>query len=228
LGGHEAGEVVHVDALHDDDDRTRAFVVKPGQEGVGEPLVGALPLGRGEGVERLQGIVDNDEVAAPSGENAPDRRGEAEAVPGGCDLALAVLASQAHARKGLPVPGRLHDGTEVVHELDRELLAVADADDALRRVVTEHERGQRHRGGDRLQGARGHVDDQPPDAPEPHLLEVPDEGADVPSLEEGYAGRERHGASADEACQVLAQDGIAKRARGDLVHHAPSSPREAF
>src|SRR5215204_7566506 len=72
LARHEAGEVVHVDALHDDDDPIRALVVEAREKGVGKPLVGRLALRLGEGVLRLQGIVDDDEVATAPGEWSAD------------------------------------------------------------------------------------------------------------------------------------------------------------
>ena len=76
LAGHEAGQVVHMDALHDDDDRAGAFVVEAGQQGVLEPLVGGVALGFGMGVVGLQRIVDNNQVAAAAGERAADRSGQ--------------------------------------------------------------------------------------------------------------------------------------------------------
>jgi len=50
LRGHKSRKVVHVDALHHQDDCAGALVVKSGQESVGVPLVRALALRRGEGV----------------------------------------------------------------------------------------------------------------------------------------------------------------------------------
>lgn len=40
LGEQESCQVVHMDALHDDDDGARSFVVEAGQQGVVEPLIG--------------------------------------------------------------------------------------------------------------------------------------------------------------------------------------------
>jgi hypothetical protein len=67
LAGHETGQVIHMDALHDDDDRAGAFVVEAGQQGVLEPFVGRIALGLRRGVVGLQRIVDNDQVAAAAG-----------------------------------------------------------------------------------------------------------------------------------------------------------------
>jgi hypothetical protein len=76
LAGHEAGKVIHMDALHDDDDRAGAFVVEAGQQGALEPFVDRIALGFGMGVVRLQRIVDDNQVAAAAGERAADRSGQ--------------------------------------------------------------------------------------------------------------------------------------------------------
>src|SRR5215211_8312170 len=52
-------------------------------------------------------------------------------------------------------------------------------------------------GGDRLERARGHVDDEAADAPKPHLLQVPGDGVNVPGLEKGRARVEGGGGLAD-------------------------------
>src|SRR5207248_889910 len=64
-----ADEVVFVQPLHDDDDGAALLIVLPAVEGVVVPLVGGLPLRVGERLLRLQGIVDQDDIGAPSGQN---------------------------------------------------------------------------------------------------------------------------------------------------------------
>jgi len=44
LRHHVAGEIVLVQPVHDQDDRTAAGVVQPAVKGVVEPVVGCLPL----------------------------------------------------------------------------------------------------------------------------------------------------------------------------------------
>ena len=72
LVGDEAGEIVHVDALHDNDDRASPLVVKAGQQRILEPFVGRVALGLGIGVVRLQRIVNDDDVAAAPSQGAAD------------------------------------------------------------------------------------------------------------------------------------------------------------
>src|ERR1700758_4016842 len=72
LGQEKAGQVVDVDALHHDHDRARALVVKAGEQRIREPLIGCQPLCFRQGVVRLQRIVDDDDVAASTGQRAAD------------------------------------------------------------------------------------------------------------------------------------------------------------
>ena len=62
-----AREVIEVDALHDDDDAAVDLVVEAGQEGVPEPVVGALASAVRERVDGLERVVDDDEVASAAG-----------------------------------------------------------------------------------------------------------------------------------------------------------------
>ena len=73
LAGHEAGQVIHVDALHDDNDRPGALIVETRQQGVLEPFVGRIAPGLGIGIVGLQRIVDNDQIAAAASKRAADR-----------------------------------------------------------------------------------------------------------------------------------------------------------
>src|ERR1700733_4541671 len=49
LAGHEAGKIIDMDALHDDDDRAGAFVVETGQQSVLVPFVAGIAFGLGIG-----------------------------------------------------------------------------------------------------------------------------------------------------------------------------------
>ena len=60
-----------MNTLHDDHDRARALVVKAGEQRIREPLIGCQPLCFGQGVVRLQRIVDDDDVAASTAVNVP-------------------------------------------------------------------------------------------------------------------------------------------------------------
>jgi hypothetical protein len=82
LPEHVADEVVLVQPLHDDDDHATALVVESAVEGVDEPLVAGLPLSLGKRLLRLQGIVDQDDVGAASGQHTACRGGEPVSLAG--------------------------------------------------------------------------------------------------------------------------------------------------
>ena len=65
-----ADEVVFVQPLHDDDNRTRPLVIEPAVKGVGVPVIRGFALHVGDRLVRFQGIVDQDEVSAASGQHA--------------------------------------------------------------------------------------------------------------------------------------------------------------
>ena len=69
LGQHMADEVILVQPVHDQDNRTRPLVVQPAVEGVVEPLVRRPPLGLRQRLLRLQRIVDDDDVGAAAGQD---------------------------------------------------------------------------------------------------------------------------------------------------------------
>ena len=86
-----ASKIVRVQALHHHYDRAFGFVVKPRKKGAGEPLF--LRLTRAFRVRILwfERVVDNDQVAAATGQCATDRGGQARAAGGGHDFSFGVL-----------------------------------------------------------------------------------------------------------------------------------------
>jgi hypothetical protein len=69
-----AYEIVLVQALHDDHDRAPPLVIEAGIERAVKPFVSGDATGFQRGVAGLERIVDDDEIRAAAGENAPDRR----------------------------------------------------------------------------------------------------------------------------------------------------------
>ena len=89
---------------------------------------------------RLNRIVDDDDVAAPAGQRAPDRGSQAISAFPGAHLGLGILGLvDTGSRKGLFVPIGPHDRAAVIGELRRQIVAVADTDDLLGRVVPQQE-----------------------------------------------------------------------------------------
>ena len=65
-------------------------------------------------IVRLDGVVDDDEVAAATGEGAVDGHGEAIAAFRELDLCLCVLGADLSAGKDATIPVALDDGAEVI------------------------------------------------------------------------------------------------------------------
>ena len=101
-------------ALHNNQDGPPPFVIEPGDQCVLEPFIGAIALDLRIGVVRLQGVVDDNEVAATAGQSAADRSGQTKAAGGQFNLALRILLPDPHAGKEIPIPARFRDCTEVV------------------------------------------------------------------------------------------------------------------
>jgi hypothetical protein len=160
LAGHEAGKIIHVDALHDDDDGAGAFVVEAGQQGVLEPFVAGVAFGLGIGVVGLQGVVDNDHVATAAGQRAPDRGRESKSPCRQFNLALRIFLPNPRALEQRLIPGRLKDCAKIVRMLLGEIAGVRDTDDSASGVVAQDKGRKRNRRGHRFERARGHVDDQ--------------------------------------------------------------------
>ena len=68
-----ADEIVLVQAVHDQHDRTLLLVVEPAVEGMVKPLVGRPPLGLRQRLLGLRRIVDDDQVGAAPGQHFADR-----------------------------------------------------------------------------------------------------------------------------------------------------------
>jgi len=79
LRQHVANQIVLVQPVHDQHDRTLLLVVQPAVEHVVEPFVGALPVRFRQGLFGLQRVVDDD-VGTPPGQDAADRSGDPTAL----------------------------------------------------------------------------------------------------------------------------------------------------
>ena len=68
-----------------------ALVVKARQQGVIVPLIHSFSLAVRQSVDRLERIIDDDDVATTARQRAVDRCGKAKAVSGRGDLDLRIL-----------------------------------------------------------------------------------------------------------------------------------------
>src|SRR5258708_31498868 len=104
-----------MDALHDDDDRARALVVKTGEQRIREPLIGCGPLCFRQSVIRLERIIDDYDVSAATGQRATDRCRQAEPARGEFDLGLSDLEPpDPRVREGRSIPRRFEHCPELV------------------------------------------------------------------------------------------------------------------
>src|SRR5258708_1750890 len=84
-------KIVRMETLHHDDDRAFDFVVEARQQRIGIPLLERFSRALGLRILRLERIVDDEEIAATTGQSAADGGREARPSGGGHDLGLRVL-----------------------------------------------------------------------------------------------------------------------------------------
>ena len=155
-----ANEVVDVDSLHHDDRSGGLFIVCSGRQGVAVPFDHALAAHIGYRVGRLEGVVDDNEIAAAARQRPPNGRGIAPSPQRGMDFAVG-LPCQHHLWEDRLID-RIRDHTAKVVGVGLcQFGRVGNANHALRRVVAEIPGRQCDRSDDRFQMAGRHGDDQP-------------------------------------------------------------------
>lgn len=215
----KAGQIVDVDTLHDDDNRTGPLVIQARYDSVEEPLVGGYPLRFRQCIDGLEWNVDNDEIAAAAGQRAAGGGCKPKPPLGDLDLRLAVLVwPDAGVWKQGPVPWRGQNCPKVVGELVRQFARVTCAYDPMCRLLPEHKGRECHGGGDWFERAWRHVDDQPGDLATARALELIGEGVEKPAGDEGLIWRMGLKGLADKRPEILAQDGPQKRRIVGGVH----------
>jgi hypothetical protein len=142
---HVPDKVVLVQPLHDQDDAAVLLVIEPTEQAVVVPFVHRLALRIGERLIGLEGVIDNNDVAATAGQNATHGGGEAEALTGRHKFLDGLLLRRQTGGKKALVKGAGHHSPAVAGVLVREFLAVADTDDLGRRIMPEPPSRQRNR-----------------------------------------------------------------------------------
>ena len=203
LGKNVAGEIILVQALHDDDDRALFLVVEPRIEGRIEPVVGGGAAALRHRVDGFERVVDQDHIGAAAGEDAADRGREAEASGRRRELGERRAGRGEPGLKQLLVPVRGHDLPAVAGEFLRQVLGVGDVDDGEARVMAEEPRRQRDRGGERFQVPRRHVDDEPLHGARLHALELRRQDFGVPCRNEGLAAVQLGEGAHQEGIEIL-------------------------
>jgi hypothetical protein len=166
-----ADKIVLVKPLHNDDDGSLRFVVEPAEKGVVEPGVGRLPAGLGQGVVRLLRVVQNDDVGAPAGEDAANRRRKAPAPALGLEV-VHGLAPTKHIAKEGAVEGASHQPPAGRRQVVGQILSIAGADHLFGGLVAKEPRDEGDRHAMRLQMARRQIDNEALDLAAPHRLQL--------------------------------------------------------
>ena len=100
-------------------------------------------------------------------------------------------------------------------QFGRELVGIAHNDDPAARIVTEQPCNIGHRHGDRFQGPRRLVDQEPGDVAGLNPHQLVDDGVDMPVRQIGCTRQYGLEALPDKEAQVAPQEG---RQSGMLVH----------
>ncbi len=99
-----AGQIILVQAVHDQPDRAGELVVEPAVEGVVEPFVCRLALGLRQRLLGLQRVVDDDHVRTPPGQDAADRGRDAAALLGRLEFGHGLVPGCEARREEALVP----------------------------------------------------------------------------------------------------------------------------
>src|SRR3984893_7024417 len=75
-----ADQILHMQALHDDDDRAVLFVIEAGAERAAIELPNLAPFRLPQGIEGLDRIIDHDEIGTAAKDRPTDPRGIAVSV----------------------------------------------------------------------------------------------------------------------------------------------------
>src|SRR3984893_5851182 len=157
-------EIILVKSLHDNDDAALGLVVESAQQGVVIPFIDCLPPRFGQRLIGFEGIVDDDQIGAATGQPPADRGRHAGSLPCCCKIVHRLPLRQP-GREQRAIPAGRHDAPTVARELIGEVLAVARADDVRRRIMTKQPGGKGDRSTMRLEASRRQVDDETPDLP---------------------------------------------------------------
>ena len=160
---HMPHQVILVQPLHDKDDHSLLLMVEAAQQGVVKPLVDTLSLRFRQGFFGFEGIIDDDEIRTPAGQDSADRGCHTESLGYGREVVgRRLVAGEPSGRKKPLIEGAHHQCSAIPGKLISQILAIAGADDLGFWNVAEQKGGKGHAGTMGLEGARRQIDDQPP------------------------------------------------------------------
>src|SRR5205823_11352031 len=122
-------EVVRVEPLHCDNHKALCRIVEPAHSSVAEPIVSAVKGNLRIGVISLDGIIDDQNVAATAGQNSAYGTRQSKAPTRGFELTLgALLWVKPGSGKDALVVGAFHERPTIAGKFVGEILGVARTD----------------------------------------------------------------------------------------------------
>ena len=115
-----------METLHRHDDEALSRIVEPAQGGIAEPINRPLKCYDRIGIIALDGIIDDQNVAAAAGQRAPNRCRETVSATASLEFTLGSLFGiETGAGKNSPVKWAVNKRTAVARELVGEILRIA-------------------------------------------------------------------------------------------------------
>ena len=122
-----SNEVIWMQALHHDDDRSFRFMIEPRQQRVGVPLPQRIPSALRLRVLRLKWIIDDDEIATATGQGAAHGGCEPQPARRGHDFSFGIFCgTDPGGWEYAPVEPRVHQRAKVVGVLASQQVGIAD------------------------------------------------------------------------------------------------------
>jgi hypothetical protein len=206
--------------LHDNHDGAVSFVIEGGAERADVEFPHASTFCLGQSVERLDGIIDHDQIPAATKDRAANARGKPVPMHAGDEFMAALnRRSRLQGREQLPIPSALDHTASIDRELARQLVGIGHGNDPLCRIASQYPGGEANGHRDRFHRARRDIDNEAFDLAPRHTRELPANMIDVPIVPIDLFGLESPEHALDETKQVLpvqsARDAV------DLSHWPP-------
>ncbi len=204
-------------ALVDDDHRALGGIVEARHERALRPFIDVVAQSFRFGLDRLQRIVDDDEVRPLAGDRPLDSRRQTIAFGGGAQLdRRRPTRVEFDVREDRAVVRRAQEIAGAGGKILGEQIAIGRADDLPGRVAPENPRWQRDGGEQAFAMTRRNGDKQPADRALGGPLQHMCERAKVPRAGKGLAGQQHRRHQPVEAIEVL----LGKAMKGLSVRRA--------
>ena len=199
-----ADQVVFMQPLHDDDDRSLVLFIEARVKRIVEPIVDASSAALRHRIGWLHRVVDQDEVRAPPGKHPADGGRHAKSAARCHKLLQGSARGDEPRRENRLVPSSGHDGSTVSGELIRELLTVRDVYNGRGRTMTQQPGGKRDRRLQRFEAPGWDIDDETTNSSVAHLLQLRRHDLEMPVRQKRRSRVEFGEAAPHERVEVAA------------------------